>query len=97
MESGAAWGAALELRRKRDGSVRLAGRFPYGVAAVLTDGGRTGRPRKEVIASRAFGYRIDTPSDHDDGPKDIHLLSGHDHGKPLRPAKTSAESGRVGR
>lgn len=80
------WGghdsAGLELRKRASGAMALHGRFPYGVPAVLSDGGRTGRPRKEIIAPRAFRYRIETPSDHG-GPKDIHLLSGHDFGKPL--------------
>ena len=67
----------LELRRKSDGSVRIAGRFPYGQRAVLSDGGRTGRPRKEVIAPRAFAYRVDRPDE------DIHFLAGHSYDKPL--------------
>ncbi|SHK36214.1 hypothetical protein SAMN05444000_12652 [Shimia gijangensis] len=77
----------LELRRKSDGSARLAGRFPYNKRAVLSDGGRTGRPKKEVIAPRAFEYRIETPSEHG-GKKDIHLLSGHDFGKPLASVRS---------
>lgn len=75
------WGGqdsgALELRKRASGAMVLHGRFNYNRAAVLTDGGRTGRPRKEVIASRAFGYRIDRPDE------DIHLLVGHDYGQPL--------------
>lgn len=75
------WGGhdsgALELRKRASGALALRGRFPYNKAAVLTDGGRTGRPRKEVIASRAFGYRINRPDE------DIHLLVGHDYGQPL--------------
>jgi uncharacterized protein len=74
------WGGhdgALELRRSADGGTRLRGRFPYNKAAVLSDGGRTGRPRKEVIAPRAFAYRVDRPEE------DIHLLVGHDFGQPL--------------
>ncbi|MEP1592886.1 HK97 family phage prohead protease [Sulfitobacter sp.] len=65
----------------------LSGRFPYNKRAVLSDGGRTGRPRKEVIAPRAFAYRINTPSEHG-GKKDIHLLSGHDYGKPLASVRS---------
>jgi len=74
----------LELRRKSDGSARLAGRFPYNKRAVLSDGGRTGRPKKEVIASRAFGYRVDRPEE------DIHFLVGHSYDRPLasRGART---------
>ncbi|MEM7696735.1 MAG: HK97 family phage prohead protease [Pseudomonadota bacterium] len=45
--------------------------------AVLSDGGRTGRPRKERFASRSFGYRIDRPDE------DVHLLIGHDFNRPL--------------
>jgi HK97 family phage prohead protease len=74
------WGGhdgALELRRSADGGTRLRGRFPYNKAAVLSDGGRTGRPRKEVIAPRAFAYRVDRQDE------DIHLLVGHDFGQPL--------------
>lgn len=74
------WGGhdgGLEVRKRASGALALRGRFPYNKAAVLTDGGRTGRPRKEVIASRAFAYRISKPDE------DIHLLVGHDYGQPL--------------
>lgn len=74
---GVAEPGALELRRMNDGGARLTGRFPYNRNAVLSDGGRTGRPRKERIAPRAFAYRIEDPKE------DIHLLVGHDYGKPL--------------
>lgn len=67
----------LELRRSSDGSAAVSGRFKYNVPAVLSDGGPTGRPRKEVIAARAFAYRVEDMSE------DIHLLVGHDYGKPL--------------
>lgn len=69
----------LELRSfvKRGGASVIHGRFPYGKRAVLSDGGRRGRPRKEVIAPRAFSYRVNIPEE------DIHLLLGHDYGKPL--------------
>ena len=67
----------LELRRGGDGSTTLRGRFPYGATAVLSDGGRRGRPRKERFAPRAFAYRVESPNE------DIHLLVGHDYGKPL--------------
>lgn len=80
------WGAhlgGLELRKgDGDGGVSIAGRFPYNKPAVLTDGGRRGRPKKERIASKAFRYRIEEPSEHG-GKKDIHFLVGHDYGKPL--------------
>jgi HK97 family phage prohead protease len=75
------WGAhdgGLELRRDGRGKgKRLRGRFPYGKRAVLSDGGKTGRPRKEVIAPRAFAYRVDRPGE------DIHFLVGHDYDRPL--------------
>jgi HK97 family phage prohead protease len=67
----------LELRRQDSGALSLQGRFPYGKRAVLSDGGRTGRPKKEVIAPRAFAYRVDRPEE------DIHLLVGHSYDKPL--------------
>ena len=70
---GVADGGGLELRRESDGGVRLSGRFPYGKYAVLSDGGRSGRPQKEVIASRAFEYRVNDPKE------DIHFLLGHDY------------------
>lgn len=73
----------LELRRSADGSHRLHGRFPYGKPAVLSDGGRTGRPRKEVIAPRAFAHRVNDPS------QNILLLSGHDFSKPLASRATN--------
>lgn len=74
------WGGhsgGLELRKRASGAMSLSGRFPYNKPAVLSDGGRTGRPRKEVIASRAFAYRVDDPKE------DIHFLVGHSFDKPL--------------
>ncbi|GGD30834.1 HK97 family phage prohead protease [Sinisalibacter lacisalsi] len=67
----------LEVRKRASGALALAGRFPYGKAAVLSDGGRTGRPRKEVIAPRAFSYRVERPEEN------IHFLVGHDYSKPI--------------
>lgn len=84
------WGGhrgGLELRKRASGALALHGRFPYNKRAVLSDGGRTSRPKKEAIAPRAFSYRINTPSDHG-GKKDIHLLSGHDYGKPLASVRS---------
>lgn len=72
----------LELRRAGDGSHRLRGRFPYGVPAVLSDGGRTGRPQKEIIAPRAFAYRVERADE------DIHLLVGHSFDAPLASKAT---------
>lgn len=74
------WGGhsgGLEIRKRASGALALRGRFPYNKAAVLSDGGRTGRPRKEVMASRAFSYRVELPEE------EIHLLVGHDYGQPL--------------
>lgn len=67
----------LELRKRASGDLALQGRFPYGKRAILSDGGRTGRPKKEVIAPRAFAYRVDDPKE------DIHFLVGHSFDKPL--------------
>lgn len=67
----------LELRKRASGALALQGRFPYGKRAVLSDGGRTGRPKKEVIAPHAFAYRVDRPEE------DIHFLVGHSFDKPL--------------
>ncbi|MBZ0127978.1 MAG: HK97 family phage prohead protease [Rhodobacteraceae bacterium] len=66
----------LELRRKPDGSARLAGRFPYNSRAVLSDGGRTGRPRKEQFAPGAFRHSIETG-------QEVHLLVGHSFDRAL--------------
>lgn len=74
------WGGiagGLEIRRERGGGTRLRGSFPYNSPAVLSDGGRTGRPRKEIIAPHGFAFRVNDPS------KEIHLLLGHDYGQPL--------------
>ncbi|MEY8840018.1 HK97 family phage prohead protease [Cribrihabitans sp. XS_ASV171] len=74
------WGGhsgGLELRKRASGALALHGRFPYNKRAVLSDGGRTGRPRKEVIAPRAFAYRVERPEE------DIHFLVGHSYDRPL--------------
>jgi HK97 family phage prohead protease len=75
LQLGAALGE-LELRAAGKGK-RLSGRFPYGSTAVLSDGGRTGRPRKERFKPRAFEYRVRQPD------AEIHLLVGHDYAQPL--------------
>lgn len=64
-----AHGSALELRTE-GGATRLRATFPYGAETELAPG------RREVIASRAFGARIEAG-------EDIYLLSGHDFEKPL--------------
>ena len=67
----------LEIRREGDGSRIVAGRFPYNTRAVLSDGGRTGRPQKEQFAPGAFDYSLEQAEN------DIPLLVGHDFAKPL--------------
>lgn len=67
----------LELRKRASGALALRGRFPYNKRAVLSDGGRTGRPKKEVIAPRAFAFRVNDPKE------DIHFLVGHSYDRPL--------------
>ncbi|WP_238368895.1 HK97 family phage prohead protease [Heliomarina baculiformis] len=78
------WGAhsgGLELRKDGGGNVTISGRFPYGQPAVLTDGGRRGRPKKERIGPRGFRYRVERPEE------DIHFLVGHDYDRPLASRK----------
>ena len=67
---------SLELRNQSDGSARLRGRFPYNSLAVLSDGGRTGRPRKEQFAPGAFKYSVENN-------QEVHFLVGHSFDKPL--------------
>ena len=73
---------ALELRRRGDGGARLEGRFPYNRNAILSDGGRTGRPRKERFAPGAFAFRLE------DLTADLHLLFGHSYDRPLASRAT---------
>lgn len=76
MDHGALTGT-LEVRAGGGRGRRLRGRFPYGSRAVMSDGGKTGRPKKEVFAPRAFAYRVEDPK------AEIHLLLGHSYDKPL--------------
>lgn len=72
------WGAyqgSLELRTE-GGETRLRASFPYGRPAVLSDRLNGFRPRKEVVAPRAFAERIEAG-------EDIHFLAGHDFDRPL--------------
>ena len=69
-------GSSLELRASRKGGRRIRGRFPYNKRAVLSDGGKSGRPRKESFAPGAFTFSLQAPND-------IHLLVGHSFDKPL--------------
>ena len=74
------WGVhsgGLELRKRASGAMSLNARFPYGARAVLSDGGRTGRPKKEIIAPGAFAFRVNDPE------ADIHMLVGHSYDRPL--------------
>lgn len=67
----------LEERAAKSRKRRLKGSFPYGKRAVISDGGKTGRPQKEEFAPRAFSYRVDRPDE------DIHLLIGHSYDRPI--------------
>jgi len=67
----------LELRQGGGGKRRIVGRFPYGSLATLSDGGRSGRPRKESFGPRAFSWRVEQPGE------EIHLLAGHSYDAPL--------------
>lgn len=72
----------LELRASRfGGRRRIRGRFPYRSKAVLSDGGKSGKPVKEQFEPGAFSYSINSTAE-------IHLLSGHDYSKPLASKNT---------
>ncbi len=70
-------GGVLELRAAANGERRLTGSFPYNTRAIMSDGGRTGRPEKEEFAEGAFEYRVNDPK------AEIHLLAGHRYDHPL--------------
>lgn len=72
----------LELRRSRRGRRKLRGRFPYGKRAVLSDGGKNGRPQKEEFQPGSFSHSIKSPE------QDIHLLVGHSFDAPLASKNT---------
>lgn len=73
----------LELRaRRRDGSRRLKGKFPYNKRAVLDAGGNGRRPKKEEFAPKAFSFSVEQEPE-----REIHLLSGHSFDKPLASRK----------
>jgi len=73
----------LELRaRRRDGSRRLKGKFPYKKRAVLDAGGDGRRPKKEEFAPKAFSFAVEKEPE-----REIHLLSGHSFDKPLASRK----------
>ena len=75
------WGTpepeGLELRRDSSGGVAITGRFPYNKMAVLSDGGKSGRPRKEKFSPGAFAHSVENAQ------QEIYLLSGHEFAKPL--------------
>ncbi len=71
------FGGDLEARAAADGATRLRGKFPYRRRAVLSDGGRRGRPEKEEFDANAFAFRVNDPK------AEIHLLVGHRFDKPL--------------
>ncbi|MGE0409151.1 MAG: HK97 family phage prohead protease [Amphiplicatus sp.] len=80
MTNGLLWaglGGELELRQDANGAKRLSGSFPYRKRAVLSDGGRRGRPQKEEFDERAFAYRVEDPQ------AEIHFLVGHSYDRPL--------------
>lgn len=73
----------LELRAAgRNGRRRLRGRFPYKSLAVLSDGGKVGKPQKERFMPGAFSHSIASPD------QDIHLLVGHSFDAPLASKNT---------
>ncbi len=71
----------LEIRASK-GARTIRGRFPYNRFAVLSDGGKTGRPKKERFAPGAFKYSLEDPE------QDIALLHGHSFDRPLASKKT---------
>lgn len=72
----------LEVRRSRRGRRKLRGRFPYRKRAVLSDGGKNGRPQKEEFVPGAFTHSINNPD------QDQHLLVGHSFDAPLASKNT---------
>jgi HK97 family phage prohead protease len=63
---------AGELEVRAEGGItRLRASFPYGAETELAAG------RREVFAPHAFAASVG------DGAHDVHLLVGHDFGKPL--------------
>lgn len=70
----AVWAAELEVRQRSGGGRELRGRFPYNRTATVRNRGRV---RKERIRSRAFRFALE------DAEREIHLLAGHEYGKPL--------------
>ena len=75
METRAIYPAELELETRRGGGFSaFFGSFPYRSRATVRDRGRV---RKEEFVEGAFAFALQDQS------RDIHLLAGHDYGKPL--------------
>ena len=72
----------LEVRASRRGGRKLRGRFPYKKLAVLSDGGKNGRPQKEQFMPGAFKFSLESDE------QDIHLLVGHSFDAPLASKNT---------
>lgn len=68
----------LEVRAQ-GGRPTIHGRFPYRSLAVISDRGKV---RKETIEPGAFDFALKDPE------RDVHLLVGHDFGKPLASKAT---------
>ncbi|RKE73437.1 HK97 family phage prohead protease [Pseudorhodoplanes sinuspersici] len=71
----------IELRAAKGRRV-IRGRFPYRKKAVLSDGGKRGRPKKEQFMPGAFSHSLDSVE------QDIALLVGHSFDRPLASKKT---------
>ena len=69
------WVGGLEVRQSRDGTT-IEGNFPYESAATISDRYRV---RKEKFRRESFKYSIEERTKD----LDIHMLVGHDYGKPL--------------
>lgn len=76
--------SALTLRAEPDGSKTITGSFPYNSLATVSDGGKSGRPKKERFASHAFRYSVNTAK------LDISLLYGHDFNNVLASKNTGS-------
>lgn len=75
METRSIFPVELELETRRGGGFSaFFGSFPYRSRATVRDRGRV---RKEEFVEGAFAFALN------DKTRDIHLLSGHDYGKPL--------------
>lgn len=73
----------IEERALRSGNRQVRGRFPYMVLATITNGGKSGRVRKERFGKRAFRYVLEERFDID-----IRFLLGHSYDHPIASRKT---------